>query len=205
MPICLLTGKTFCRMLAGMTHANAQASAAGPYFDLELFLLTAGETRLGGRETEECLLFWEQWSAFLACKTVAAQNRTFLAVWLGEEVETAVDAAWEASPSRGFLLNALAQTLCMCAVHERIPEIEEAGCAPVPAPDMDLARALTDAGLPARPPADMEGGLLFARRFAVVTRIPFSGACEICALLPSCPRAGGIRGAGGTPPVIEFG
>lgn len=171
-----------------------------PYFDLELFLQTAGETRIGGRETDECLLFWEQWSAAsLFCKTVAARGRTFLAVWLGEDVEQTVDAAWDESPSRGFLLNALAQTLCMCAVHEHIPEIEDAGCAPVPAPDSGLATALTEAGLPARAPADTEGGLLFARRYAVVTRTPFSGACDACALMASCPRAGGNDS------VIEFG
>ncbi|SBV96035.1 conserved hypothetical protein [uncultured delta proteobacterium] len=174
-----------------------------PYFDLELFLRTAGETRIGGKETDECLLFWERWSASLFCKTVSAQGRNFLAVWLGEDVEQTVDAAWDESPSRGFLLNALAQTLCMCAVHEHLPEIEEAGCAPVPAPDPDLARALTEAGLPARAPARMdgepEGGLLFARRYAVVTRTPFSGACDVCALRASCPRAGGNDS------VIEFG
>jgi hypothetical protein len=167
-----------------------------PCFDLELFLRTAGETRLGGKETEECLALWDAWCAFLSRAAVEAGGQRFLAVWLAEEVEKAVDAAWEESPSRGFLLNALAQTLCMCAVHERLPEIEDAGCAPVPAPSAELAAALTRAGLSAR----AKTGLELARRYAVVTREPFGGACEICALQTSCPRSGPAADS-----VIEIG
>ena len=173
----------------------AENTPALPYFDLELLLQTAGETRLGGKEMDECLFFWDAWSGSLSCKTVTAQGRRHLAVWLEDGVENTVDAAWDSSPSRGYLLNALAQTLCMCAVHERIPEIEDAGCAPVPAPDAALAEALTNAGLPAR----AGDGLALARRYAVVTRDPFGGACEVCALQASCPRAGGSGS------VIELG
>ena len=157
-----------------------------PYFDLEFFLQTAGETRLDGATMDTCLALWNEWCASLVCRTVRAGNCGYLAVWLEENVETAVDTAWEKSPSHGFLLNALAQTLCMCAVHERVPEIEEAGCAPVPKPSGELADTLIAAGLPARAGT----GLELARRYAVVTRQPFGGACEICALQPSCPRSG---------------
>lgn len=163
-----------------------EPSSAHPYFDLEFFLQTAGETRLGGKETEECLALWETWSESLACKTAEADGGRFLAVWLGEDIEKTVDAAWDESPSRGYRLNALAQTLCMCAVHERIPEVEEAGCAPVPFPTPALAEAIAGAGLPAKAGA----GLELARRYAVVTRQPFGGACEVCALQASCPRSG---------------
>lgn len=158
-----------------------------PYFDLEFFLQTAGETRLGGTEMDECIAFWQTWCAALHRREVHAAGRAYLATWLDESVERTIDAAWEESPSRGFRLNALAQTLCMCAVHECIPEVEEAGCAPVPGPSADLARQLGDAGLPARSGESLELG----RRYAVVTRFPFGGACEICALRSSCPRSGG--------------
>ena len=157
-----------------------------PYFDLEFFLRTAGETRLDGKEVEACLALWEEWSAALAQKEVEAGGRRFLAVWLEEAVEAAVEAAWENSPSHGYRLNALAQTLCMCAVHERVPEIEDAGCAPVPAASAALASALEAAGLPAR----AGDALTLGRRYAVVTRIPFGGACEVCILQASCPRSG---------------
>lgn len=167
-----------------------------PYFDLELFLQTAGETRLGGAETDECIALWDAWSDSLDRREIKDAGRGYLATWLSESVERAVDAAWNDSPSRGFRLNALAQALCMCAVHERIPEVVEAGCAPVPGPSENLARQLTEAGLPARAGKGLEIG----RRYAVVTRFPFGGGCEICALRSSCPRSGGAGGS-----VFEIG
>lgn len=157
-----------------------------PYFDLELFLRTAEETRLDGDAMDECLTLWETWSSHIGVCTVTAGGKTYRAVWLGEPVETAVSAAWAESPSHGFRLNALAQTLCMCAVHEFLPEVAEAGCAPVPHAGKELAAALTAAGLPARAASGME----YARRYAVVTHEPFGGACDICALASSCPRSG---------------
>lgn len=167
-----------------------------PYFDLEFFLNTLGEARLSGNDMDECLALWDQWSASLFRRVVDDAERRYFAVWLGAPVENTVDAAWEQAPSRGFRLNVLAQTLCMCAVHEQIPEVEEAGCAPVPYPSAGLVRALSDAGLPARSGAGLELG----RRYAVVTRHPFGGGCEVCALLASCPRSGQ-----GGDTVIEIG
>lgn len=157
-----------------------------PYFDIELFLLSSGESRLSGDETDRCAALWSQWAAHISVAAVTALGRQYLAVWLSEAVEQAVDEAWGESPSKGFRLNALAQTMCMCAVHERVPEVEEAGCAPVPPPSTELAAALTAKGLPARAANGME----LARRYAVVTLAPFSGGCEVCSLLSSCPRSG---------------
>lgn len=154
--------------------------------NLDLFLQTAEIHRLDGREAAECLALWEEWRAYLSCVTVTAGGRAFLAVWLDGQVDHAVDAAWGESPSRGFLLNALAQTLCMCAVRDRIPEIAATGCAPVPRPMPELAQALTAAGLPAR----VGNGLAFSLRYVVVTPFPFSGGCGTCILAPSCPRIG---------------
>lgn len=161
-----------------------------PYFDIELFLQTAGETRLGGSEMNEALALWEEWSAHLSCATIKDGDKTYLALWLSPEVETAVATAWDNSPSHGFRLNALAQTLLMCATHTIIPEVADVGCAPFPHASPSLAAALAEAGLPARAGT----GLEFGRKFAVVTRRPFGGGCEICSLLPSCPR-GGVGGA----------
>ncbi len=167
-----------------------------PYFDMELFLHAAQETRLNGDDLEECLRLWQEWSALLHARTVRAESRTYLALWLDEAVEKAADAAWDESPSRGFRLNALAQTLVMTAVHELVPEVEDAGCAPVPRASRNLATAVAEAGLACRPgepgPCGAAGvSLQLGRRYAVVTPKPFRGGCEICALQRACPRAGG--------------
>lgn len=154
--------------------------------NLDLFLQTAEASRLDDRDATECLVLWEEWRAHLSCVAVTAGGQAFLAVWLDGQVDRAVDAAWGKSPSRGFLLNALAQTLCMCAVRDRIPEIAAAGCAPAPCPTPELTQALTAAGLPAR----AGGGLAFSLRYVVVTPFPFSGGCNACALAPACPRPG---------------
>ena len=179
-----------------MEAALTDKNAAQPYFDMELFLQTTGETRLAGADRDECLSLWAQWSAKLTRASVTAEGRTYLAVWLHEDVENTIQAEWEESPSKGFRMHALAQTMTMCAVHERVPEVEDVGCAPVPPVSRALADALTEAGLPAR----AREGLEFARKYAVVTREPFGGGCEICALQSDCPRSGRADGS-----VIEFG
>ena len=172
---------------------------AQPYFDMELFLATAETTRLDGTTLDMCLERWRTWSNWLQIRTVTVNGGTFLAAWLEEDVEREVDAAWNTSPSEGFILNALAQTLCMCLVHERIPEIEEAGCAPLPRPSVALVEALVDAGLPAA----ADAALRFGRKYAVVTPAPFGGGCEICALQETCPRSGANGDAAFTLPGHE--
>ena len=157
-----------------------------PYFDMELFLQTVGEARLDGDGIDSCLALWASWSHALSCKKVSANGKTYLAVWLAEEVENTLQEEWERSPSSGYRMHALAQTMIMCAVHEQVPEVENVGCAPVPAPSEELVAALTAAGLLTK----SGNGLEFARKYAVVTREPFGGGCEICALQRNCPRSG---------------
>ena len=168
---------------------DSQTLSIQPYFDLELFLHTAQESRLDGHDLEQCLSLWQEWSGLIKAHTVRAEARPYLALWLDEAIEDAVDTAWEQSPSHSFRLNALAQTLCMAAVHELVPEVEEAGCAPVPQGSLGLAEAVTAAGM-ACSAAEGVGALKLSRRYAVVTPQPFRGGCEICALRSSCPRSG---------------
>ncbi len=158
-----------------------------PYCNLELFLQNCGETRLPGQEMETLLRLWEEWSRELRVRRVGEDRQTFLAVWLGEAVERAVDQAWAASPSEGFRRHALALTLCMCAVQELVPETEDMGCAPLPRPTPELLAALEAEGLPCK----AEDGLILGRRYAVVTASPFRGGCESCSLHKNCPRAAG--------------
>ena len=154
-----------------------------PYFDMELFLATAEEQSISGPDMAAMIGAWEEWLPRLHALALAGEKKGCLAVWLEAEVEEAVDAAWKESPAKGFRLNALAQTLCMCAVHELIPEVEEAGCAPAPEFYPELVGVLNDAGLPC-----MQGSLSLGRRYAVLTPYPFRGGCEICSLGEACPR-----------------
>ena len=155
-----------------------------PYFNMELFLTSAGETRVSGRDMDECIALWETWMQHIHAKKITARGAAYLALWLDPLVENAVDAAWRQSPGLGFRLHALAQTLCMAAVHACIPEVEDAGCAPVPQGSREMAAALTKMGLP----ATCKEYLIVSRKYAVVSAMPFAGGCETCALQQDCPR-----------------
>lgn len=170
-----------------MTAHTPQRLDITPCFDLELFLSTSQERRIGGAVMDGLLGLWREWMPHLTAVRLEAQGRGYLLVWLDEPVEKAVDQAWEASPSSGFQRNALAQTLCMAAVHTALPEIEEAGCAPSPAPTPVLRKALAAAGLPYA-----GDGPALSRRYAVLTPFPFKGGCEICALRADCPKGRGM-------------
>ncbi|MEG2140264.1 MAG: hypothetical protein RRY20_05700, partial [Bilophila sp.] len=75
----------------------------------------------------------------------------------------------------------------MAAVHEVVPEIEEAGCAPAPKPTAALRAALEAEGVPYKNDTDPT----LSRRYAVVTHSPFKGGCEICVLQRDCPKGQG--------------
>lgn len=158
-----------------------------PYFNLELFLQTCEESRLPGQEMETLFELWGQWAHELETRQVNAHGVAHLAVWLTEAVERDIDETWAASPTAGFRKHALAQTMCMCAVQEFVPEVEDMGCAPLPRPTEDLATALATEGLPCK----SGDALILGRRYAVVTAHPFRGGCETCSLQKSCPRNSG--------------
>ena len=158
-----------------------------PYFDLELLMTVSGETRVGGAVTERFMHLWEKWIPNLQARLLETDSGDYLAVWLSREVEEEVDAVWAASPSEGYLHNALAQVLCMSAVHGFIPAVEDAGCAPSPRPGEDLRAALVEAGLP------YTASETLSRRYAVLTPHPFKGGCEICRMREACPKAQGVK------------
>jgi len=168
-----------------MAH-SAEHLAIRPYFDLELLMSMSQETRLGGAATERLMELWEQWLPEAHALRVKTDSVEYLAVWLNETVEEEVDKAWDQSPSEAYLYNALAQVLCMSAVHGILPEVQDAGCAPAPRASDTLRAALAAEGLPYTSSGTP------ARRYAVVTHYPFKGGCEICALQHACPRAQGM-------------
>ena len=160
---------------------------AYPQFDLELFMSTCQETRIGGDIMNRLSDAWDTWVPSAQARKITAEGQSYLLVWLGEPVEEAVDTAWETTPSEAFMFNALAQVMCMGMVHNLLPEVEEAGCAAAPAMTPALEAALAEIGVtPLRPG---EPGL--ERRYAVLTYHPFKGACEACHLRPQCPKGSG--------------
>lgn len=157
-----------------------------PYFDMEGFMSMSKETRLGGAVLERLVNLWGQWLPQLHVCEITAGKISYLAVWLPEDVETLVDESWAKSASDGFMINNLAQFMCMAAVQEVLPQVEDAGCAPSPRPTATLREALASLGLEYR-----EESSTLARRYAVVTHYPFKGGCEICHLQAQCPKGQG--------------
>jgi hypothetical protein len=160
---------------------------ARPVFDMEMLLGLLQETRMDGGVMAKLADTWERWLSWLHALVLDTGKSRYLAIWLEETVEKEVDETFAASPTEGFRLNALAQALCMGAVCQALPEVEDAGCAPSPEPDETLRAALTGEGIPFLHPA----GPPLCRRFSVLTHYPFRGACDVCFLEAGCPRAGG--------------
>lgn len=170
-----------------MTAYTTEKMDVTPWFDMELFMSVSQETRIGGEVMDRFMELWKTWTPLLTVKRLDTGKIQYLLVWLDEKVADTVDKAWEDSPSSAFLYNALAQTLCMSAVHSIIPEVEEAGCAPAPKPTEALRAALQAEGIPYKNDKDPTLSL----RYAVVTHFPFKGGCEICVLQRDCPKGQG--------------
>lgn len=156
-----------------------------PEFDLEGFMNFARETRLANDALEKMLGLWAEWQQLLRVVQIQHGKNSWLAIWLPEAVETVIDKNWEAVPSEGFLLNNLAQYLCMAAVEQLLPQVADGGCAPAPKPTGALSAALAALGL------GLDGGLNLKRKYAILTHYPFKGGCEICAMQENCPKAHG--------------
>lgn len=152
-----------------------------PSFDIEEFMHFSKETRLESDMLENLLTLWEQWVAKLNCQKIESGKKSWVALWLPEEIEIAVDETWQNTPSQGYLMNSLALYLCMSAVQELIPQTADSGCAPMPKPDSALKNQLASLGI-----ADKDGSI--KKRYAIITYYPFKGGCEICGLSDQCPK-----------------
>lgn len=173
-----------------METANLEEIKATPWFDLEDFMNFSKESRLDNATLEILEEYWEKWASLLRSVKISGGETSWLAVWLPGEVEQAIDEAWNALPSKGFMLNNLAQYLCITAVAQLVPQAAELGCAPTPAPHPALRQGLQALGL-----AGSDGSLL--GRYAVVTWHPFRGGCEKCALSQDCPKQRGTEAFSG--------
>lgn len=122
---------------------------------------------------------------------------SYALIWLDENVEYEVDTAWNASPSQGFLLNSLAEMLCMECAGLLVPGLKERGCAPMPLiassyPGRNaLQEALVELGIPCT-----SDGRHLARRYSHISYHPAPNGdtasanttlCGHCSLHLDCP------------------
>ena len=78
-----------------------------PEFDMELFMITSQENRVGGEQMERLEGLWETWLSHRNAVTFTVDGTGYLLVWLDEAVEETVDEAWDSSPSDAYLYNVL--------------------------------------------------------------------------------------------------
>jgi hypothetical protein len=168
-------------------EASIEIYKVTPCLDLELLLVNSEMTSIEGKTAEKLMKKWAEWMPFLHARRLELDNKAYLAVWLDADIETAVDKAFASSPSEGFLLNSLAQTLCMGAVCDIVPCVTATGCAALPEFTEALRAVLARLGL-----CRVSGSLTLTRRYAVVTHFAFAPehiGCAECSLIEQCPRA----------------
>jgi hypothetical protein len=150
-------------------------------FDLETFMALAQLKGLEGRETVELLEFWAKWRPGLKVHLLGRKTG-YLAIHMQREVEEEIDSIWDESPSRGFKLQALVQTMIIGVLRELMPEVGVNQCAPVPKPGNVLKKSLAKIGLELYD----EGALNY--KYSTLTYYPFKEGCESCYLYSSCPK-----------------
>lgn len=160
-----------------------------PAFDMEDFMNFSRETRMASSTLEHLIDLWENWQSQIKAARIQHGQNSWLAIWLPESIEKAVDDAWEKSPGEGFLINSLAQYICMAAIQELLPQTADGGCAPAPEPNKALSEALARLKLVN---VDKKDNNLL-RRYAILTHYPFRGGCEICAMRDNCPKTHGTE------------
>ncbi len=150
-------------------------------FDMETFMGLAQIKGLEGKETCELLEFWNRWRPHLKVFFIG-RKKGYLAIYMERQVEDAIDAIWEESPSRGFKYQALVQTMIIGVLRELMPEIGQSQCAPVPRPGKVLKKSLSRLGIELFD----EGALNY--KYSTLTYYPYRDGCDACHLLDSCPK-----------------
>ena len=173
-------------------------------FELSLpdFLREHGDSLPSDEEMHElqsCHVEWARQMCCLHLNSIApaggqARGPSLLLVYLPESVERHIAAAWQRSPSLGYLLHSLAQALCRNALGLALPEVGAQGCAPLPVLSSEEVLALQEA-IAARNGCTAEKGQILRpnlsvtnRVYSILTYYPHAGDCECCALREGCPR-----------------
>lgn len=154
-----------------------------PEFDAQAFVRTAQTGPLAPEDIDALDRIWPATSnALHAWRIDAGPQGAWLLLWLDETLERTVERRFEQSPTWGFLEHALAVHCVMAAAASLLPELNDHGCAPVPAPHPAISAAVQELGL-SWPEKDT-----LCRRYSLLTRMPFAGGCESCVLSSACPR-----------------
>lgn len=123
-------------------------------------------------------------TTWLGAATVYTTRGEYAAVWM----DNAFDVRYAASrtqPAWAFWLHCAAVSLCEWAIVKLVPEIRQAGCAPLPDIDTEAMRLLTEEGLPC---GIGKEHIFFGKTYAVFTYRPWRGKCRVCSLQAACPR-----------------
>ncbi|MFN2269074.1 MAG: hypothetical protein ABR542_04180 [Desulfonatronovibrio sp.] len=150
-------------------------------FDLETFMGLAQLKGLEGKETVEMIEFWNKWYPGMKI-LIFGRKRGYVAIYMEKEIEDEIDSIWEQSPSKGFKLQALVQTMIVGTLRELMPEIRSDQCAPVPKPGTVLKKSLSKKGLEFYD----QGSLNY--KYSTLTYYPYRGGCDLCYLESSCPK-----------------
>lgn len=173
-----------------MPTCTATPLVLSPSLDLDRF---AALSRAQPRDESERRFLagtWDRWLHSLRAYRIDCETEgSWLMLWLEPEAEHDMEAAWAASPLRGYLLDMLAASLVMSAAESLLPELAGLGCAPVPEPHPAIKGVASELGLGWTGPGSLD------RRYAMVTAMPFAGGCETCSLCADCPRLRGSASA----------
>jgi len=129
----------------------------------------------------EILQHWEKWNSALKIY-ILGKKKGYLTLFMDRAVENTIDEIWPESPSKGFKLQALAQTMITSALQDLIPSIGRDQCAPVPRPNKILKRSLARIGLE----LSNQGTLNY--KYSTLTFYPYKNGCEVCYLSTTCPK-----------------
>lgn len=154
-----------------------------PYFDMETFMILTQVRRIDRETNETVQEYLEKWTDHLKVHGITVDGDKYLLVHMDKTVEDDVNGLWDGSPSKAYTANSLAQALCMAVIRDLIPEIEAAGCAPVPHPRPEIKEALAELDM------QWEEDSTLSRQFAMLTPYPFQGGCSTCHIHADCPNA----------------
>jgi len=153
--------------------------AIEPEFDLHTFLFLAQIDELGPQEMLSIITTWEKWLPKLKIYKLG-DRKEHVVVFLEKDVEDAVDAVWQQSPSEAFKHEAIAQTMIMGTLKALMPDLGEKDCAPVPEPTKPIRRTLEKIGI------EMQESGALSRKYSTITPYPHRYGCERCHLKDSC-------------------
>ncbi len=160
--------------------------AIDPQFDLMYFMSVNNTNQIEQDLLEQLETYWKEWKPLLHAYHFYRkdeEDKGYVLIFFNEDVEDAVEAVWQNSPSSGMSAHNLAISMVMLSVQGLVPEVMAGACAPLPKPDKDIRKKFKKLGLEWR-----ENGTV-NRSYAVFTPYPFSGGCEICYLKDDCPKS----------------